>query len=596
MKKSLFARLMALALALVMVFSLVGCAAKEEEPAAPTTETKEPAKEETKKEETKKEEEKTEAPAEALGILDPYPETVTVTFSRLLDHVSTYPEGVTNDNNGYVKMAKDVLNIECVTKFEAKSGEDYDRQTSLAIASEDLPDFLYIYGNGNGSGLSLVKELYENDLIMPLNDVYETYCDDLTKANYESYGEGIWDGVTFDGEKYALPYAAGNFYPMIWIRSDWMEELDITIDEDGDGIITRDDLVMVATAFVENKMGGDNTVGIALPETIGSEFAVMTDSFGAFTSNYMPNEDGTVSHGSTDPRMKEALEWLHGLYEAGVLDPQFGTRTSEDIEEMLTNGQLGIFGGAWHFGTAKKSIHEMNPEADFLSFNLDNGSGKTNFPATLTSKDQFVVIRKDCEHPEAWFKIRAQQNAYGALTPEEQEAQFPELFAQIQAGMAGQSRPVYIDINNANFVFTGQTNPTLQYLESGATEYVHNGAVKQYNTDPETNTYLRCYNTYFEDSTTMGSADWVIYLSRFAGGGYHAYKLDQAGLYERYSPIYNQVPSMTSTPVDFEGMMAEYFIKIIVGELPVDAFDEYVEQRNAQGDAVICAELAEAIK
>ena len=64
-------------------------------------------------------------------------------------------------------MAKDVLNIECVTKFEAKSGEDYDRLTSLAIAGEDLPDFLYVYGNGKGSGLALVKELYENGLIMP---------------------------------------------------------------------------------------------------------------------------------------------------------------------------------------------------------------------------------------------------------------------------------------------------------------------------------------------------------------------------------------------------------------------------------------------
>ena len=125
---------------------------------------------------------------------------------------------------------------------------------------------------------------------------------------------------------------------------------------------------------------------------------------------------------------------------------------------------------------------------------------------------------------------------------------------------------------------------------------MNNGAVTAYNTDPEKNTYLRCWNTYHEDITTMKSSDWVIYLSRFAGGGYHAYKLDQAGLYERYSPLYNQVDSMTSNPVDFNGMMAEYFIKIIVGELPLDAFDEYVTQRNAQGDAQICQELADSIK
>lgn len=586
MKNSTFKRLLAAMLAIVLMLSFAACGKQSAEAGTEGT---------TDAAQSGNEPAKTDSPAAsaepALGLLEPYPETVTVTFSRLLDHLSTYPEGVTNDLNGYVQMAKDVLNIECVTKFEAKSGEDYDRLTSLAVAGEDLPDFLYIYGNGSGSGLSLVKELYENELIMPLNDLYDTYCDELTKEYYESYGEGIWNGVTFDGEKYALPYAAGNFYPMIWIRSDWMKELNLTIDADGDGIISREELVTVATAFVENKMGGDDTVGIALPETIGQEFATLTDSFGAFTRNYMPNEDGTVSHGSTDPQMKEALEWLSGLYEAGVLDPQFGTRTLEDIDELLTNGQLGIFVDGWYFGTARKSIHEMDPNADFLSYNLDNGNGKVNFPATLTSKDQFVVISKDCEHPEAWFKILAQQRAYSALTPEEREAQFPELFAQIQAGMAGQSRPVYIDILDANFVFNGQTNPTLQYIETGATEYVNNGAVQQYNTDPTTNSWLRTWNTYNEDPTTMSSDDWVLYLSRFAGGGYHAYKLDQAGLYERYSPIYNQVDSMTSNPVDFNGMMAEYFIKIIVGELPLDAFDDYVAERYAQGDDVICQEL-----
>ncbi len=587
MKKSMFKRLMAAMLVIIMMLSLVAC---NNQPADPTkgndpepTQGKDP--------------DPTPAPTEpALGLLDPYPETVTVTFSRLLDHATTYPEGVTNDKNGYVQMAKDVLNIECVTKFEANSGEDYDRLTSLAVAGEDLPDFLYIYGNGKGSGLALVKELYENDMIMPLDEVYETYVDDLTRANYESYGDSIWDGVVFDGQKYALPYAAGNFYNMIWIRSDWMRELNITIDDNNDGIITREELVMVAKAFVDNDMSGTgNTIGLALPDSIGGTVGTLTDSFGAFTANYVPNEDGTVSHGSTDPKMKEALAWLHDLYEQGILDPQYGTRTSKDIDELLTNGQLGIFIGAWSFGSGRKSIHEMDPNADFLSYNLDNGNGKVNFPSTLTSKDQFVVIRKDCEHPEAWFKILAQQRVYSAMSPADQEAQFPELYAQIKAGMGGQARPVYIDINSGNFVFDGQTNPTLQYINTGATQYEYNGAIKDYNTDPASNTYLRCWNTYHEDITKMSSSDWVIYLSRFAGGGYHAYKLNQAGLYEMKTFIYNQTESMASNPVDFSGMMSEYFIKIIVGELPLDAFDEYVTQRYAQGDDVICQELAEQI-
>lgn len=580
MKNTTFKRLLAAMLAIVMLLSLVACG----DPAADNDPEKEPASTQGGNDPVE-----TAAPTEpALGLLDPYPETVTLTFSRLLDHASTYPEGVTNDNNGYVKMIKDVLNIECVTAFEANSGEDYDRLTSLAIASEEIPDVLYIYGNGSGSGLSLVKELYENELIMPLDEVYEAYADEVTKANYASYGDPIWNGVTFEGQKYALPYAAGDFYPMIWIRADWLEKLNLNPDEDGNGIITREDLAAVAKAFIDNDMSGTgDTVGLAFPETFATAgIHTLTDSFGAYALNYVPQADGTVIHGSTDPKMKDALAWLADLYAQGILDPQYGTRTKADVDELLVNGKLGIFTYAWSFGSSHKAIHEMNPDSDWLSFNLDNGSGKVNYPANLTSKDQFVVISKNCEHPEAVFKILAQQIAYAAMPAAEREAQFPELYAQLAAGMGGQARPFFLDILDINFTYQQQTYPTLAYLEDGT-------IVEGFN--PESSKYLNAWNTYHADPTTMVSSDWVLYLSRFAGGAYHAYKLNQADLYEKSSTIYNQVPSMMDTPVDFTGMMAEYFIKIVTGELPLDAFDQYVAERNSQGDATICQELAESI-
>lgn len=571
--------ILALVLALVMLLSLAACNETQNPPETQGKDNK-PAETQGKDKETQ--------PAEPeLGLLDPYPETVTLTFSRLTDHLSTYPAGVTNDNNAWVKMIKDELNIECVTAYEANTGEDYDRLTSLAIAGDNLPDFLYVYGNGTGSGMSLVKELYENDMIMSIEELYEQYCPDVFKEAYDSYGDVIWEHVTFDGERYGLPYCAGNWNYMFWIRSDWVEELGLPLDTDGDQVITRDELVMVAKAFVENDMSGTgNTVGLALPDAIDLNFNIMVNHLNCFPTNYMPTEDGNVIHGSTMPEMKDGLAWLRGLYEEGLLDPQYGTRTKDDINTLLFNGQLGIVTSSWSFGGVRKAIHEMDPEADFLCYSIDNGTGKVNFPSSLIHKDQFLVVSKNCEHPEALFKILAQRNAYNELPAEEKQARYPELYEQNAAGMSGQARPVFIEILNATYIYDNQTLPVLQYLEDGT---IAEGF------DPETNTYMRAYKTYHEDPTKMDSMDWVYYINRFAGGAAHGHKLNTEGKYEMLMPIYNQTDSMTSNPVDFDGMCAEYFIKIITGELPLDAFDEYVAERNAQGDAAICEELKEII-
>ena len=88
MKNTSFKRLLAAMLAIVMLLSLVACG-------APAEEEKEPSATQAGNDPVE-----TAAPTEpALGLLDPYPETVTVTFSRLLDQATTYPEGITNDNN-----------------------------------------------------------------------------------------------------------------------------------------------------------------------------------------------------------------------------------------------------------------------------------------------------------------------------------------------------------------------------------------------------------------------------------------------------------------------------------------------------------------
>lgn len=575
MKK--FTKIMSLLLALVMLFSLAACqTGTPEETTKPQggAETTAPAKET----------EAAEATEPALGLLDPYPETVTLSFSRTLDGISSYSEGITNDKNGYVSYILNALNIQCTTAFEAKSGEDYDRQVSLGIASEEIPDIMIIRGNGNGSGLSFLQELVDNDLIMDLTELYETWGSETMKENYASYGEAVLGMATIDGKLWALPYCAGMFYPMVWVRQDWIEALDLKVDEDGDEIITREELVDIAKAFMEADPGkSGDPVGLALSSvSTHGQMDILTDSFGAYALRYLRNEDGTVSHGSTDPKMKEALAWMAELYEEGVLDPQFGVRTWDGITELLINGQLGIYIQSW--ATAASATYEMDPNAHFVCYNIDNGEGKVNFPTPLATADRYVVVSKECEHPEAVFKILELINYnWRTLSADEKQAVAPDLFEQIRNGISTHARPICTDILHAQFSYNTQIKPAMDYYTTGSTDYP--------NFDPESNSYLRSLVAWNTDPTNMEVADWTLYETRFEAA-LHAHTLSENESYNMVYPVYALTETMQMNPVDLQGMMDEYFIKIIVGELPINAFDEYVTQRNAQGDADICAELA----
>ena len=155
------------------------------------------------------------------------------------------PEGDTYENNAYTRMLEDKLNVKIVDEFEA-NGDDYDRQVSLALSAGDIPDIMKV------TTLDELQELYENDLIADLTESYESHASDYLKGIYDSYGGRALENVTFDGKIMAIPGTNADSGPsIVWIRSDWMDSLGITVDEDGNGCITIEELEMVAKEFVD---------------------------------------------------------------------------------------------------------------------------------------------------------------------------------------------------------------------------------------------------------------------------------------------------------------------------------------------------------
>lgn len=113
-----------------------------------------------------------------------------------------------------------------------------------------------------------------------------------------------------------------------------MDSLGITIDEDGNGCITIDELEMVAKEFVDKNPGNaENVVGIALASWLTSgdpdgtySMNSLAYAMGAFPKTWY-EKDGGIIYGSTTEEMKNALSTAAGWYRDGILDPQVSTRT-----------------------------------------------------------------------------------------------------------------------------------------------------------------------------------------------------------------------------------------------------------------------------
>ena len=332
---------------------------------------------------------------------EPYEEELKITMGRLASShtISTLYEGDTLENNPYTRYVKEKLNITFENVIEA-DGDDYKNQIALATASGDIPEMMTV------TSYDTLVDLAENDMICDMTEYYEKYATDYYKSLYNSYDNRVIDMVTFDGKMMALPGTnADNNVPVLcWMRKDWLEKLNLNPDEDGDLCITIEDIEKVARQFVESDVSGNGTIGISLADSVGDS-ECFANANGGFVDKWIDNGDGTISWSTLSEENKQTWQLLNRWFKEGILDPQFGTRTWDDVTALLIDNKLGIAFGAWHMPDWRFShVKDAHPEAEYVAYTVKDSNGIVNtFHENNTGN--FVVVKKGYEHPEAAVKI-----------------------------------------------------------------------------------------------------------------------------------------------------------------------------------------------
>lgn len=487
-----------------------------------------------------------------------YPELVTYTLAQISGaNNSNLPEGNTYEDNAYTRYLRKMLNIQNDTVY-MDTEERYSELVNILVKDQNLPDIMVV------TDREILKELVENDLVEDLTEVFEKCTSPRIKEMYESYGDALLNSGKFNGRLMAVPETVIDHGPnLLWLRKDWMEELGQEEPE------TLEDAFEIIDAFVQNRMGtedGETPVGLAcdtnLVGTTSSSYSVdpVFDSFGANPQRWI-SQDGEIVYGSLTEETKEALDYLHKLYDRGILDRNFALRAPNNLRDLVVNGKCGAFFGLWWTpNNPLTESYEKNSEADWEPYYLQELADKNVYESFRDNK--YVVVRKGYEHPEIVMKIISVLFDYTRYEAEDAR-EVNEYFA-LNVDPTARPLVINVDYNEATYQATENIEAALNgnYPEGNLT------AIEQ--------SYYQACSSYLSGNDYTAE-DWAAYKSRISAVGLLVDK--------HYTPAVRSYldDAGGEIPQSLRQFETSTFIQIIMGEKPVSYFETFVEQWYQQG-------------
>lgn len=292
------------------------------------------------------------------------------------------------------------INIEWQVYYNA----DWTEQKSLLLASGDLPDAFFGSICLNATDVSQNKAYF-----LDLTDLIEPNMPNLMAA-METAPELRAIATDRDGRIYSLPkklplrpQLCGN---CLYINQTWLDNLGLEMPK------TLDELTEVLKKFATEDADGDgdatNEIGYtnsAGQTLLSGDLRNILFPFGTMVSradNYMGlNGEGTPVFMPMEENYRDAVVWMHDLYESGVLDPEYFTQESSmaTAKRQAEGGsQVGMITGWTADAEAGLNGSQFTPlesvEGPDGNHYVENAS---NF---LDISDRELLITTKCENPE----------------------------------------------------------------------------------------------------------------------------------------------------------------------------------------------------
>lgn len=366
MKNKVFKRIMALALAATMVFSLGACGKKQ------TVELNDGTFKEVALEELQ------------------FPLAEKTTLTGMI----SYPANTeSNPNNRTIfKRLQEQTNVEI--KWTAIQGDQWGDKISLAMANvETLTDFIFTAGFGDSDLLKYANQ----GIIIPLEEYIDAYMPNL-RGVFEKYPEYKSMCMDENGHIWALPWieqlgsektAIQTIDNMSFINKSWLDFLGLQVPT------TVEEFEQVLLAFRDNadKLQAEfNIEGSIIPMSCivndgGQDPSILINGFGegygdADKGRHIAVTDNLeVICAATQQGYKDGIAWLHSLAEQNLIDPEAYT---QDWSTYVAKGKSGRYGVCFSWDVANvANLEDWVPlpalTADTRNITPQNGSFTSGF-------------------------------------------------------------------------------------------------------------------------------------------------------------------------------------------------------------------------
>lgn len=508
------------------------------------------------------------------------------------------PEGQTADDNTKVWGFESATGMSPSTMWSA-SGDAFTQKQNQAIASGEIPDMMSV-------SMNQYKMLVKSGLLADLTEELREGDHPTLQKLYEASGNVALDMLEMDGRIYGIPQVNAQFdgSPIVWIRKDWMEKLNVEEPK------TIADLEKIAKIFMDADMDGNgkkDTYGIPVLANFSAAYGGdgnMCDIFlnvgGAAPGIWQEQEDGTIIYGSLMDGAKEALTLLNSWYEQGIIPSDFATWDGDALKQAVGDGKAGIvFSPWWGVWSALNNSINIDENAEWSAYLLPEQEGGEIRSAGNSPIGNIYVVSKDFEDPSAFVYAYDLWNASKmAFIGYEGYVETNNVYNPMQ-GSASPKAYVLLGKTFAEKIATGEitdVDEAREYYTSvaGVNQDVNVGRMfiaKEVYDAIEAGAEARKVAAEGLDAITSYQhyLQWIVGPGALAAGDPQAVSTVFQGTTE-------SMEMYSSFLADLE---MEAYVNMIMGKTDgksiSDYFDAFVESYLAQGGETITAEVAEAI-